>query len=224
MPVVFWKRNRPRHAVETTWRQHGRRVSRRALLIVGIALVGGPLTYIVLPVPVAAQPAAMSMASDPAPAAPAVATGPDRGSGRGWRPAHRSGRRGPDGRTTDSRWCLDRLASHRPHPLNGVRLPLRPVHPPTALARRGRPWPALRRSGVGVAGRHRYPCRLGRRLREPGRAEARRPGRAQFRHHLQPSGQDRRGGGGHSGAGRRDRPDRLDRTLDRLSHALRGHP
>lgn len=50
-------RNRPRRAVEASWRQYGRRVSRRVLLIVGVALIGGPLAYIVLPASVAAQPA-----------------------------------------------------------------------------------------------------------------------------------------------------------------------
>ncbi|MGV8909862.1 MAG: peptidoglycan DD-metalloendopeptidase family protein [Propionicimonas sp.] len=64
-------RNRPRHAVEASWRQHGRRVSRRALLILAVALIGGPLTYIVLPAPVAAQPAALTvLQAAPASSAP----------------------------------------------------------------------------------------------------------------------------------------------------------
>ena len=46
----------PRHALAPSWRDHGRRVSRRVVLILGVALIGGPLTYIVLPQSVAALP------------------------------------------------------------------------------------------------------------------------------------------------------------------------
>ena len=60
-------RNRPRRAVKPTWRQFGRRVSRRALLSVGVALIGGPLAYIVLPVPVAAQSGAVAASPSPGP-------------------------------------------------------------------------------------------------------------------------------------------------------------
>ncbi|HEY3340190.1 MAG TPA: peptidoglycan DD-metalloendopeptidase family protein [Propionicimonas sp.] len=46
----------PTHALDTSWRHHGRRLSRRVGLILGVALIGGPLAYIVLPQSVAAQP------------------------------------------------------------------------------------------------------------------------------------------------------------------------
>ncbi len=46
----------PRHALDTSWRHHGRRLSRRVALILGVALIGGPLAYIVLPQSVAALP------------------------------------------------------------------------------------------------------------------------------------------------------------------------
>jgi hypothetical protein len=46
----------PRHALDASWHHHGRRLSRRVLLILGVALIGGPLAYIVLPQSVAAQP------------------------------------------------------------------------------------------------------------------------------------------------------------------------
>ncbi len=80
MPVSLLGRHRPRRAVEQSWRRHGRRVSRRALLIVGLAVLGGPLAYIVLPVPVAAHPGAVgisapSAAAPVAPAAPAALVG-----------------------------------------------------------------------------------------------------------------------------------------------------
>jgi hypothetical protein len=46
----------PRHALDDSWRHHGRRLSRRVALILGVALIGGPLAYIVLPQSVAALP------------------------------------------------------------------------------------------------------------------------------------------------------------------------
>jgi hypothetical protein len=46
----------PRHALDASWRHHGRRFSRRVALILGVALIGGPLAYITLPQSVAAQP------------------------------------------------------------------------------------------------------------------------------------------------------------------------
>jgi hypothetical protein len=46
----------PRHALAPSWRHHGRRLSRRVALILGVALIGGPLAYIVLPQSVAALP------------------------------------------------------------------------------------------------------------------------------------------------------------------------
>lgn len=46
----------PRHALDASWRHHGRRLSRRVALILGVALIGGPLAYIVLPQSVAALP------------------------------------------------------------------------------------------------------------------------------------------------------------------------
>ena len=65
--VKLFCRNQPRRAVESAWLQLGRRVSRRALLIVGVALIGGPLAYIVLPVPVAAQSGAVAASPSPGP-------------------------------------------------------------------------------------------------------------------------------------------------------------
>ncbi|MCC6498148.1 MAG: M23 family metallopeptidase [Propionibacteriaceae bacterium] len=78
MPVSLLGRHRPRRAAEQSWRRHGRRVSRRALLIVGLAVLGGPLAYIVLPVPVAAEPGAVGVfaASSAVSAAPAAAAAP----------------------------------------------------------------------------------------------------------------------------------------------------
>jgi hypothetical protein len=46
----------PRHALDASWRHHGRRFSRRVALILGVALIGGPLAYIILPQSVAALP------------------------------------------------------------------------------------------------------------------------------------------------------------------------
>ncbi|HEX5335336.1 MAG TPA: M23 family metallopeptidase [Propionicimonas sp.] len=46
----------PRHALDDSWRHHGRRLSRRVALILGVALIAGPLAYIVLPQSVAALP------------------------------------------------------------------------------------------------------------------------------------------------------------------------
>lgn len=42
--------------MEPGWRTSGRRLSRRALLIAAVSLTAGPLTYLVLPVPSAAEP------------------------------------------------------------------------------------------------------------------------------------------------------------------------
>lgn len=62
------RRTRPRHAVESDWRRSGRRLSRRALLIVGAVLTAGPLTYLLLPVPSAAEPGTVQPAPVVAPA------------------------------------------------------------------------------------------------------------------------------------------------------------
>lgn len=56
MSLVRLRRTRPRHAVEPAWKTSGRRISRRALLIVGVSLTAGPLAYLLLPVPSAAEP------------------------------------------------------------------------------------------------------------------------------------------------------------------------
>ena len=46
----------PRHSLGFSWSHHGRRLSRRVLLILGVALIGGPLAYIAMPQSVAAVP------------------------------------------------------------------------------------------------------------------------------------------------------------------------
>src|SRR5699024_9461909 len=46
----------PRLALSPSFRRLGRRLSMRVLLILGVALIGGPLAYIVMPQSVAAQP------------------------------------------------------------------------------------------------------------------------------------------------------------------------
>ncbi len=56
MSLARLRRHRPRHAVEPAWITSGRRISRRALLIAGISLTAGPLAYLLLPVPSAAEP------------------------------------------------------------------------------------------------------------------------------------------------------------------------
>lgn len=71
MPLIRLRRTHPRRAVEPSWRTSGRRISRRALLIAAVSLTAGPLTYLVLPVPSAAEP---GMAQP----APVLATAPAR--------------------------------------------------------------------------------------------------------------------------------------------------
>lgn len=67
-------RTRPRHAVESDWRRSGRRISRRALLIAAVSLTAGPLAYLLLPVPSAAEPGWITAA--PAPVVASVPASP----------------------------------------------------------------------------------------------------------------------------------------------------
>ena len=71
MSLTRPRRHHPRHAVEPAWITSGRRISRRALLIAGISVTAGPLAYLLLPVPSAAEPGrAQEVAVAAAPAAP----------------------------------------------------------------------------------------------------------------------------------------------------------